>query len=286
MLEEIKNQFDPANFTTIVIQYIPNILSALAVLVFFFVLYIITSKIFYKVLDRTRLDSSIEDLLIKRLYKFALITIAFVMAASQLGVDVAAAIAGLGIAGIAIGFAAKDTLSNIIAGFIIFIDKPFIVGDWVSVDQTYGQIREITLRTTRIQTLQNKYAVIPNQTIVDMMIINHSKNGMTRIDIPVGIAYKESIKKARGAILSGLDANKVVLKDPEPVVRVAGLGDSSVDLEVQVWIGNAGDEVVTDFRVRETIKNSLDKAGIEIPFPHLQLFVDDIKDKVFEKINK
>ena len=124
-------------------------------------------------------------------YRFALLAFGIVMAASQLGINVGAALAGLGVVGLTIGFAAKDSLSNIMAGFLIFWDKPFHVGQWITIAEHYGKIAEITMRTTRLQTRDNKWVIIPNEKVINQILINHSTNGETRLQIPVGIGYRE-----------------------------------------------------------------------------------------------
>jgi small conductance mechanosensitive channel len=204
------------------------------------------------------------------------------MAADQVGINVGAALAGLGVAGIAVGFAAQDTLANIIAGFLIFLDKPFAVGEWVNVAGQYGEVSSITMRTTRIRTNNNTYVVIPNKKIIDEVLVNHSKHGETRVDVPVGIAYKESVPKAREVILRALGEMDVVLKSPAADVVVTELGGSSVNLDVRVWISNASRERPTYFHVMEASKLALDAAGIEIPYPHLQLFVENVEDRVWQ----
>jgi small conductance mechanosensitive channel len=205
------------------------------------------------------------------------------MAADQLGINVGAALAGIGIAGIALGFAAQDSLANTIAGFVIFWDKPFEVGDWVEVGSQYGRVTNITIRTTRIRTLRNTYVVIPNKKVIDEVLVNHSKHGETRVDVPVGIAYKESIPRAREVLLQAAAAIDGVLADPAPDVVVTGLGASSVDMEVRVWIVQADREIAIFHRVMEESKLALDAAGIEIPYHHLQLFVEKVEDRVWEK---
>jgi len=211
---------------------------------------------------------------------------AAVMAADQIGVNVTAALAGMGVAGIAVGFAAQDSLANSIAGFLIFWDKPFKVGDFVHVQDEYGEVTEITLRTTRIRTRNNTFVVMPNKEIIEDVLVNHSMYGETRVDIPVGIAYKESIDDARTALLRAVDEVDGVLAEPEPRVVVTGLGASSIDLEVRVWICEADTERPVYFRTVEACKKALDDAGIEIPFPHLQLFVDEVKPQVFHRASE
>lgn len=204
------------------------------------------------------------------------------MALDQLGVNVAAAIAGLGIVGIAVGFAAQDSVANVISGFLIFLDKPFEAGDWVAVADQEGTVVEITLRSTRIKTPENTYVVIPNKMIIDQVLVNYSKHGVTRLNIPVGIAYKEYIPQAREVLLRAVKDLEHVLADPAPTVVVNQLGGSSVDLEVRVWVNDANTGQGVMANVVEVVKLALDEASIEIPFPHLQLFVDDVKPPVWE----
>ena len=169
-----------------------------------------------------------------------------------------------------------------ITGFLIFLDKPFAVGDWLHVADQVGEVSEITMRTTRIRTKNNTWVVIPNKKIIDEVLVNHSTHGETRIDVPVGIAYKENIPRAREVLLAAVAKLPNIAKNPPPEVIVAGLGASSVDLEVRVWIGRASDEPPTMARVVEASKLALDEAGIEIPFPHLQLFFDDVRPAVWK----
>jgi small conductance mechanosensitive channel len=204
------------------------------------------------------------------------------MALDQFGVNVGAALAGLGIAGIAIGFAAQDSVANVISGFLIFLDKPFQAGDWVDVVDHQGRVVEITLRSTRIRTPSNTYVVIPNKMIIDQVLVNHSKHGETRLNIPIGIAYKEYIPQAREVLLRAISSVEHVLQDPPPAVVVMECGDSSINLEMRPWIGDANHGAPVTVAVVEAAKLALDEAGIEIPFPHLQLFVEDVKRPVWE----
>jgi small-conductance mechanosensitive channel len=221
-------------------------------------------------------------MLIDNVYRFAILIFGFVMAADQVGINVGAALAGIGVVGLAVGFAAQDTLANVIAGFLIFMDKPFEVDDWVTVGGQYGVVSSITMRSTRIRTNNNTYVVIPNKTIIDEVLVNHSKHGATRVDVPVGIAYKESIPRAREVLLRAVAEIDGVAEEPSPDVVVTEMGASSINLEVRVWIDQASVERPVFFRVMEASKLALDEAGIEIPYPHLQLFVENVEDRVWQ----
>jgi small conductance mechanosensitive channel len=281
---ELLDKIDWEVILTRVVAFLPRLLLAVAVLVAFRIGFRLARRPLRAVLLRARLDQALVDMLVDRIFRYGLLVFGVIMALGQLGVNVTAALAGLGVAGIAIGFAAQDSLANIIAGFLIFIDKPFQVGDWVTVSDQYGQVREITMRTTRIRTNQNTYVVIPNKNIIDEVLVNHSKHGETRIDVPVGIAYKEDVAHAREVLLAAAATVEDVIAEPAPAVAVTGLGASSVDLEVRVWIAEASKEKPVHARVVEAAKVALDAAGIEIPFPHLQLFVEQVEDRVWDKV--
>jgi small conductance mechanosensitive channel len=214
-----------------------------------------------------------------------MIAFGLVMTLSQLGVNVGAAIAGLGVVGIAVGLAAQDTLSNTIAGFTVFWDKPFVVGDYITVAGEYGCVADITLRSTRIRTPRNSYVVIPNKRIIDEVLNNDSKQGELRLDLPIGIAYKEDTYAARKTLLDAMQKIDSIMKNPAPTVVVEGCGASSVDLILRVWIANARDRQSVYFEAMEAAKRALDAANIQIPFPHLQLFWDDVEPRVVEKLS-
>jgi small-conductance mechanosensitive channel len=267
-----------------VLSFLPRLFAASVILLFFWFLYSLTGKSLRVVLRRAGFQEAMIHLLINNVYQVVLFIIGILMALSQLGVNVAAALTGLGVAGIAMGLAAQDTLANVIAGVVILWDQPFLVGDYVTTGGQYGRVTNITLRTTRIRTQENTYVVIPNRSIIDSVLVNHTKHGEIRVNITVGIAYKESIAEARRVILESLKQLPNILQDPPPEVVAEGFGASSVDLSVRVWIDDPFQERPTHFRVVEASKTALDDAGIQIPFPHLQLFIDDIEDRVLDKV--
>jgi small conductance mechanosensitive channel len=266
------------------IAFLPNLLAAALILLVFWIIYKVMAKPLSALLGRSEMDDTLIRLLTDSIFRFLLLFVAVVMAAGQVGINVGAALAGLGVAGIAVGFAAQDSIANTISGFMIFWDKPFRVSEWITVGDQYGKVSDITLRTTRIRTPQNTYVVIPNKNIIDDVLVNHSKQGELRIDLPVGIAYKENIPQAREVLLAAVNKVAHVLERPAADVVVDALGDSSVNLLVRVWIDNADDEMDVTVNTLEACKLGLDSANIEIPFPHLQLFVDEIKDKAEESL--
>lgn len=241
-----------------------------AVLVFavFYLFLRFTKKPLKEVLQRTHLDSSKISLIVDKLFAFFIIALGLITAAAQLGVNITATLAGMGVLGVAVSFAAKDALGNIIAGFMIYWDRPFKLGEWIEIQGSYGKVTKITLRTTRIKTLDNRRVIVPNARIVDEVLINHSKGENVRIDNSVGIGYEESIEKAREVILNTVNKIEGVLEEPKSEVVVEELGDSAVVLTVRTWVKDEAKERRISFEIKEKVKMALDEAGIEMPYPH------------------
>jgi len=281
-MPDILSFLDPDRLRVMAVEFIPKVVAAVAVLGVFWLIVKLTRPTLRAILRRADFADALIRLLVDNVYRFTMLAIALVMAASQLGIDVAAALAGLGVAGIAVGFAAQDSIANTIAGFLIFWDKPFKVGHFITTAERYGKVANITMRTTRIRTPDNVYVVIPNREIIGSVLINHSMYGETRVNVPIGIAYKEDIRAARQVLLQAAAGTEGVATNPAPDVVVTECGDSSVNLAVRVWVADASDERPIFFRALENCKLALDEADIEIPFPHLQLFVEDVRRRVWE----
>ena len=283
-MDRIQELIDVKQLMTTLVAFVPKLGAALLVLLAFWLIYRVSRPALRAVLQKADFHEALIQLMVDNLYRYAVMIVGMVMAADQLGINVAAALAGLGVAGLALGFAAQDSVANVISGILIFWDKPFIVGDWIRTEGNSGRVAEITLRSTRIRTNRNTYVVIPNKTVIDAVLENYSKHGELRIDVPIGIAYKEDIRQAREVLLDAVRSLPDVMARPHPDVVVESLGDSSVNLLVRVWVEKADALPVGTFAVIEASKLALDAAGIQIPFPHLQLFVDDVEERVIKKV--
>lgn len=283
-MDRIAELIDVKELLTAVVAFVPKVGAALLVLVAFWLIYRVSRPGLRAALHKADFHEALIHLMVDNLYRYAIMIVSLVMAADQLGINVGAALAGLGVAGIALGFAAQDSVANVISGIMIFWDKPFIVGDWIRTEGNCGKVTEITLRSTRIRTNRNTYVVIPNKSVIDAVLENYSKHGELRIDVPIGIAYKEDIRQAREVLLEAVRKIPGVMAQPQPDVVVESLGDSSVNLLVRAWIETADEMQPKTFVVVEASKLALDAAGIQIPYPHLQLFVDDVEERVIRKV--
>jgi small-conductance mechanosensitive channel len=228
-------------------------------------------------------ENKIDDIIFELLARFSgfiIIATAIIIALDSLGVNVMPFIAGAGVAGIAIGFAAKDTLSNLIAGILLIIDRPFEVGDRIEVwtapsgSSTWGDVIDIGLRATKIKTTDNIVIIIPNNEIMLRDIINYTTiSEKIRVRINIGIAYDADMQKAKNIILKVADSTEWVSKDPPPKVVVRKFGESAVDLQLRVWIHDARRRMSTISHITDRVKSSFDEHGIEIPYPKRDIYV-------------
>jgi len=262
-----------STLTLEIISLVPRVVVAFLFIVIFWGMYRGMRKLVVGGMAKANMDSSIRDML-GSLIKWAIMGFGLVIAFNQIGIQITALLTGVSIIGLAIGFAAQESLANFIAGIVIFWDKPFRIGDWIEIDGNFGQILRITFRSTRMLNGDGEVIVMPNTYMLANRLSNHSTNPINRVRIPMGIAYKESIDAARKVML-GLVANDPrICKEPAPAVVVVECAASSVNLELRFWIMDESIEKVIAFEYTERIKNALDAAGIQIPFPHLQLFLE------------
>lgn len=264
-------------------RFLPNIVAAVIVVLVAVVFYLVTSRILEAALKRTPMQASLVKITVHTIYRGIVIIISIIIVLSELGINVTAALAGVGVVGLAVGFAAQATIANILSGFGIFMDDLYRKGHWVKVADHYGEVAEISLRTTKIRTLDNTYISIPNSVITSSPVTNYSEQGKIRITVRVSIAFNESIEDARVALLLGVSSIKGVLKSPAPEVVVNELGDSGVHLLVKVWINEPGLEQRFFFHLTEACKNALDGANIKIPFPQHDIHIIPEKGKRSKK---
>lgn len=256
------------------IDFVPSLLAALVVLLGFYLLYRVVAKLLHGLLRRTHADPAVRDIGL-RLTKIVILAFGVVMAASQLGFEVSSVLAGLGIAGLAVGLAAQDSLANLVGGITILWDRPFRIGDNVTIAGTFGRVQEIGLRATTILTVQKEEAIIPNKQVVNEQIFNHTRNGQLRLSVPVGIGYGEDTREARRVMLAAVEGHPRVLPDPAPQVVVTELAESSVNVELRVFLREPHQQREAFFELIELVKIALDEAGIEIPFPQRTLHLAD-----------
>ena len=240
-----------------------------------------------------RTESSLDDTalpLFNKVIRGLLIAGAALVALETIGVHVGPLLAGAGVAGLALSLAAKDTLSNLIAGVQLILDRPFKVGDrvelWTVPKEygTWGDVIEIGLRATKIRTPDNLIVIVPNNEIMRRDIVNYTASGEDiRLRIPIGIAYDADATLAKDLILSAMREIPGIKSKPEPVVIVRSFGASSVDLEARPWIDEARRRRSIGDQVTERVKELFDEHGVEIPYPKRDIYVRSAADRKPER---
>jgi len=256
------------------LMLVPRMLIAALFLVIFYFLYRGIRKLVLSSLGKANVDASIRDML-SSLIKWGVMGFGLIIACNQIGIQITALLAGVSVVGLAIGFAAQETLANFIAGIVIFWDKPFAVGDWVTVHDTFAQVKRVTFRSTRLLTGNGEMMVLPNTSVLANKLVNHSTHPLQRVNIPIGIAYKESIADARDVLLSITRDDQRILADPAPIVTISECADSSINLVLRFWINDESAEWIMRSEYLEKAKNAFDRAGISIPFPHMQVLLEE-----------
>jgi small-conductance mechanosensitive channel len=209
---------------------------------------------------------------------FYVILGAFKIAAlGELGFDTTILVAFAGILAIAIGFASQTSISNLISGLFLIGERPFEVDDLIQIGNTTGFVMSIDLLSVKLRQYDNVFVRVPNETILNSEVKTLTRYPIRRIDLAVGVAYKEDLAKVRQVLFQVTENNPLCLTEPEPLFRFKGFGDSSLDIQLSVWVRREEFlELKTDLQLE--IKEAFDQAGIEIPYPHRTLYTGSVTD--------
>ncbi len=270
LTERLAAAFDPDPLVEAVSLWLPNLLAALVTIVGFTLVGRILQAALTALSHRTHMDPTVLSLL-RASTRLALLVLAAVTVLSQLGIDVTGLVAGLGVAGLTVGFAARDTLSNIISGVFIFWDRPFVIGDLVEVDGNYGRVDAITLRSTRIVTVDGRMLAFPNTTVANTMVASYTNFPHLRIDVDVTVDVNSDIGQCRRVMLQQVRDRAVWMDDPAPVVAVTELGDYFVRLELRAWLHDERSHIDRRVELRENIFEAFRREGIDMPYETIEL---------------
>ncbi|MGM0655896.1 MAG: mechanosensitive ion channel family protein [Thermodesulfobacteriota bacterium] len=218
-----------------------------------------------KLMEKNKVDITLVRFLESILY-YTFLVMVVIAAAGQLGINTTSFITIMGAAGLAIGLALKDSLSNFASGVMLVMFRPYKVNDYVDIGGVAGSVVTISLFTTELSTPDNQKVIVPNSSITSNVITNVTANPTRRVDLVMGIGYNDDIKKAKEVIQGILAEEKRILPTPAPLIAVSELADSSVNIVVRPWV-NTGDYWNVYFALQENIKLAFDANGISIPFP-------------------
>lgn len=225
-------------------------------------------------MERKKVDLTLVNFF-KGLIYYALLVLVLIAAAGQLGINTVSFLTILGAAGLAVGLALKDSLSNFASGIMLILFRPFRVGDVVTVAGVTGSVQSINIFNTVLHTADNQKIIVPNSKIMGDSITNITANETRRIDLVIGIGYEDDVDKAKVLLTKILAEEPRILKDPAPTIAVAELADSSVNFVVRPWV-KTKDYWPVRFDLTEKIKKTFDQEGINIPYPQqdVHLFVE------------
>lgn len=236
------------------------------------------SAIVRSALTRVRFDETLTKF-VSKLVRWLVLLLALLMCLSTFGVETTSFAAVIGAAGLAIGLAFQGTLSNFAAGAMLLIFRPFKVGDLVNTAGYVGKVNEISIFTAEIDTFDGRRIILPNSSIFGSVIENITYHPVRRIDVEVGTSYVADIDQTRRVLEQALQSVELVIGNPEPAVVLVGLGCSSIDWSVRGWacrddFGDAKQALI------RAVKVELDRAGIEIPFPQMDVHVNPAAERI------
>jgi small-conductance mechanosensitive channel len=227
-------------------------------------------------LTRKRLSLQ-SSVLAGRMAYYGILILVAVPALRKIGVDLSLLLGAAGVLTVAIGFAAQTATSNLISGLFLIGERPFEIGDTIRVDATTGEVLSIDLLSVRLRTFDNLLVRLPNEVLLKSQITNLTRFPIRRFDLQIGVAYKEDLRRVETLLREVADADPTCLDEPKPLFQILGFGESAVDLQFSVWCVR---EKYLQFKtaIQRQIKEALDAAGIEIPFPHRTLYAGSLTD--------
>lgn len=220
----------------------------------------------------------VSQLKMARRIVFWLIMALFIASAlRELGFKLTTLLGAAGILSVAFGFASQTSASNFISGLFLMAEKPFSVGDIIKVGETTGEVLSIDMLSVKLRTFDNRYVRIPNETLLKAETTTLTKFPIRRIDLKIGVAYKEDIKKVYDVLQEVAHNNPLCLEEPKPLFIFEGFGESSQDLQFSVWTRRSNFLELKN-SIQMEIKQAFDREGIEIPFPHLSIYTGSITE--------
>jgi small-conductance mechanosensitive channel len=224
-----------------------------------------------------RRQSAQESMITRRIVFYGLMAMVLTMAMHQLGFRLSVLLGAAGILTVALGFASQTSASNLISGLFLIAERPFVVGDVIRIESVTGQILSIDLLSVKLRTFDNLLVRVPNESIIKSQVTNLTRFPIRRIDVQVGVAYKEDIGKVKDVLFEVADRNPLSLTEPKPLFLFQGYGDSALLLQFSVW-ATRENYLSLKNAIHQEIKEAFDACGIEIPFPHRTVYTGSVTE--------
>lgn len=263
--------FETSDFMVFIKTQGMNLLSGLIVLAVGFFL----AHWLFKFVGRKQAVSRMEPTLrgfLEHLIRLVVYIIIILTAVSVMGIPMTSVVTLLASAGVAVSLAMQGALSNLVGGFLMLMLKPIKAGDYVKINDAEGTIKSIGVFYTEMATYDNRHISLPNSTLTNTAIINYTREGSRRLDVQFSVHYSSEIDEVKKTLLAVVEKNKSIMTDPAPMVALNQCGDSSLNFIVRVWC-KVPDYWDIYFYLMEQGKHALDDAGIEIPYPQMDVHV-------------
>jgi small conductance mechanosensitive channel len=271
LISSLSEWLDPSQLGPIALDWGGRIVAALLIFVIGRWVIGLIAGAAVRAMDQADIDETLSQFL-RSLINMTLLVMVILTAVGALGVPTTNFLAILGAAGLAIGLALKDSLSNFSSGVMLVFFRPFQVGDFVEAGGALGTVVSIGIFNSIIKTGDNRVITVPNSIIYGGTITNYSAETTRRIDLVIGVGYNDDIAQARDLIMEVLNSDERILKDPAPTVMLLELADSSINFAVRPWV-NSEDYWAVRAYVLEHVKNSIDRAGLSIPYPQRDVHI-------------
>ncbi|MGE4268632.1 MAG: mechanosensitive ion channel family protein [Deferribacterales bacterium] len=229
------------------------------------------SKFSVRLMEKGKMDKTLSKFLSGIIY-YVSMAVVIIASLNQLGIETTSIVAVLATAGLAVGLALKDSLSNFAAGVMIITFRPFVIDNFIEAGGTTGVVEQIGIFTTQLKTLDNKTIIVPNASIISNTITNYSAKDTRRVDLTIGVSYGSDIKLVKAILKEIVEADERVMKDPEPTIAVAELADNSVNFAYRLWV-KSDDYWNVYFDTLENVKLKFDENRISIPFPQMDVHI-------------
>ncbi|RNL74769.1 small-conductance mechanosensitive channel MscS [Citrobacter sp. MH181794] len=264
----------------LLLSYAVNIVAAIAIVIIGMIVARIVSNTVNRLMVARKIDATVADFL-SALVRYGIIAFTLIAALGRVGVQTASVIAVLGAAGLAVGLALQGSLSNLAAGVLLVMFRPFRAGEYVDLGGVAGTVLNVQIFSTTMRTVDGKIVVIPNGKIIAGNIINFSREPVRRNEFIIGVAYDSDIDQVKKILTDIIQSDERILKDREMTVRLNELGASSINFVVRVW-SNSSDLQSVYWDVLERIKREFDADGISFPYPQMDVNFKRVKERAAE----
>ena len=233
----------------------------------------LAARLTKKAISRGKVDALVASF-VGSLVKALVMIVAAVSAVAQLGINITSLVAALGAAGLTASFALQGSLSNLVSGMQIIFTKPFKMGDYLSFGTYEGTVKRIEILSTTLSTFDNKEVIIPNSMITSDVVVNFTSSGTRRLDLSYGVSYQSDLARVKEILRELVDGDQRVLREPEPLIAVGEMRDSSIVVVAKFWCKQE-DYWPLYYTMQEAVKNAFDREGISIPYPQLDVHLKE-----------